>query len=130
MLDKGLLVAATLAAVSLSAVAATPARATDPAVNRWLSETNRAVEARLHKSQIANGDQTIEVRFNVDGEYLRSPQVVKSSGSQSLDASVASALKWVAIQSPPSELYGHAIVMRLAVGNAQTASTPAPMTSH
>lgn len=121
MYNNALLLAAALAASTVSAVSATSARAADPETSRWLRDTDRAVHASLEKAHVPVGGQAVDVRFDIDGDYLRSPQVVKSSGSRDLDASVASALRWVAIQTPPSALYGHAIVMHIAVGGNETA---------
>lgn len=124
MYNNALLLAAALAVSSMSAVAATSARAAaDPEINRWLNATDRAVHASLERAHMPAGGQTVDLKFDIDGDYLRSPQIVKSSGSRDVDASVAKALRWVAVQSPPSILNGHAVVFHLAVGDAESAST-------
>jgi hypothetical protein len=122
MYNNALILATALVASTVSAVSATSARAADPEINRWLNGADRAVHASLEKAHVPTGAQSVDVRFDIDGDYLRSPQVVKSSGSRDLDASVAGALRWVAVQTPPSALYGHAVVMHIAVGGSESAS--------
>jgi hypothetical protein len=126
MNNNALILAAALAASTVAATAATSARAADPALNRWLSGADRALQARLDRAHVPSGDQRVDVRFEIDGPYLRNPQVVKSSGSQTVDASVARALKSVAVQTPPSALSGHDLVVHVPVDLNETASIGRP----
>jgi outer membrane biosynthesis protein TonB len=126
MYNNALFLAAVLVASTISATAATSAPAADPTIGRWLNATDRAFQARLERANVPSGDQRVDLRFDIDGPYLRNPQVVKSSGSQNVDAAVARALRSVAVQTPPPVLSGHAIVVHVPVDLDETASIGRP----
>jgi hypothetical protein len=116
MHNKAFLLAAALAAATVSAAAATHAQASDARVGQWLDATETALHARLEKAHLMAGPQAVAIRFDIDGDRLRSPEVVKSSGFPDLDASVANALRGVAVGTPPAVLDGRTLIVRLAVG--------------
>jgi len=130
MYNNAFFLALALAASTISATAATSARASDSRataqVSQWLNSTDRSFQARLERAHVPSGDQRIDLRFDIDGAYLRNPQVVKSSGSHTVDAAVAKALRWVAVQTPPSVLSGKALVVHVPVDRSETASIGHP----
>jgi outer membrane biosynthesis protein TonB len=122
MCNNALFLAVALLAATVPAAAATAAPVADPTISRWLESADRALQMRLERANVPSGDQRVDLRFDIDGPYLRNPQVVKSSGSPTVDATVAKALRSTAVQTPPPVLTGHAIVVHVPVDLNETAS--------
>jgi TonB family protein len=104
---KAIFFAAALPLLGLAApVSAEPAH-----VTRWLAETGQEIGAKVNS---APGAGTVAIRANVGGDRrFNSVELVGSSGSTAVDRAALHAARKHRGDTPPTELLGRSIVLRV-----------------
>jgi len=97
----------------LAAAAITPSQAAT-AVDRWIADSQYALQSRVAQAGLADDGKAVTIRIKATADDKRyAPQVERSSGSADFDIAVREALKGVKLAPPPVEITGRGVTFTL-----------------
>lgn len=116
------------AAGALLAVAPFAAAQASPDADRWLADSQAALQARVAQAGLDNDGRVVVIRIKASDSFRDyGAQVAETSGSADFDNAVKTALKGVRLTTPPVDLSGRRV--SFALGEAP-ASGPSSAGSH